>query len=177
MTETAITEQGRPEAPLTGEEASTLLGFLDYQCATLAWKCHGLPDDQLRATVPPSVISLGGLLKHLARVEDYWFGELVADGPPLQPWASMPWVAEWSDAAHDTGGQLRRPWAAGSRCPRPSSWRLESGQQALATTHLAWDGQGRPSLSWVLTHLTEEYARHNGHADLVRETIDGQTGE
>src|SRR6266508_1419978 len=67
-----LDEQGRPEPPLAADETATLLGFLEYQRATLAWKCAGLDAAGLRATVPPSSMTLGGLLKHLAYVEDLW---------------------------------------------------------------------------------------------------------
>jgi len=118
------------------------------------------------------------MLKHLARVEDHWFGEVVADGPKLEPWASLPWAAEWADAAGADGATLRQLWAdrvANSRAVLNA--RLAAGPAALDAGHPAWDGQGRPSLRWVIMHMIEEYARHNGHADLLRESIDGETGE
>jgi uncharacterized damage-inducible protein DinB len=170
--------EGRPDPPLTGDEAATLLGFLDYQRATLEWKCRGLTDEQLRARLAPTVMTLGGLLKHLARVEDHWFSEVVADGPPVAPWADMPWAQEWQTADEDQGDALRALWServAASR--RVVAERLAGGADALAGTHVAWGGQGRPSLRWVLVHMIEEYARHNGHADLLREAVDGATGE
>src|SRR4029453_9174408 len=77
---TDLDEFGRPEPPLAGDEAATLLGFLDFQRATLAWKCAGLDADGLRATVGPSTMTLGGLLKHLAYVEDDWSGRWVWGG-------------------------------------------------------------------------------------------------
>jgi uncharacterized damage-inducible protein DinB len=178
MTDPQTDEYGRPEAPMSGDEATTLLGFLDYQRATLAWKCRDLTDDQLRVTVASSVISLGGLLRHMARVEDGWFSEVVAECPELEPWASMPWAAEWSDSSGMSGDELRLLWeqrAAASRQVVAAA--LAAGAPALGTTHPAWGGQGHPSLRWVLVHMIEEYARHNGHADLIREAIDGQTGE
>jgi uncharacterized damage-inducible protein DinB len=169
-------EHGRPEPILAGDEVATLLGFLDFQRATLEWKCRGLDDEQLRFTLPPSALSLGGLLLHLARVEDNWFSEVVAEAPRLEPWAGLDWAAEWTLAAERTGDDLRRTWAD----------RVEASRavvtDALATagldgTHPAWGGQGHPSLRWVLVHMIEEYARHNGHADLLREAIDGSVGE
>jgi uncharacterized damage-inducible protein DinB len=179
MPETTLDEYGRPEMPLAGTEAQTLTGFLDYQRATLAWKCRGLDDDQLRTTLHPTAITLAGLLKHLARVEDYWFGCVIAEQPRLEPWASMPWAAEWDNHVEHTGDELRALW----------SGRVEAAHQVvvtamsatddpLGTTHPAWGGDtAQVSLRWVLTHMIEEYARHNGHADLLREAIDGETGE
>jgi len=178
MTDADVDEDGRPAVPLAGDEIETLLGFLDYQRATLAWKCHGLDDEQLRAALPPTSMSLGGMLMHLARVEDNWFSEVVAEGARAEPWASMPWAAEWQDAAAHTGDDLRQLWA--DRVDRSRgvvAARLEAGATALDATHPAWGGEGHPSLRWVLVHMIEEYARHNGHADLLRESIDGETGE
>lgn len=170
-------EHGRPEMPLAGDETATLLGFLDYQRATLDWKCRGLTDDQLRAALPPTSMTLGGMLKHLARVEDLWFSEVVAEGPKSEPWNRMPWAAEWQNAASLTG-DVRQLWAERvDRSRRVVAKQLEGGAAALEVTHPAWNGQGRPSLRWVLVHMIEEYARHNGHADLVRESIDGLVGE
>ena len=171
-------EFGRPEVPLSGSELETLLGFLDYQRATLEWKCRGLTDEQLRAGLPTTAMTLGGLLKHLARVEDQWFTEVVAEGVKSEPWASMPWAAEWQSAAEHTGEELRQLWADGVGASRlVVAARLEAGDSALSGTHPAWGGRGRPSLRWVLVHMIEEYARHNGHADLLRESLDGETGE
>ena len=176
--EPGFDEHGRPDPPLAGDECTTLLGFLDYQRATLAWKCAGLDDDQLRHRLPSSALSLGGMLLHLARVEDNWFSQVVADQPNPEPWASMDWAAEWDVAADRTGDELRRTWADRVDASRQVvAAALEAGQAALDTTHSAWGGLGHPSLRWVLVHMIEEYARHNGHADLLREAIDGQTGE
>ncbi len=178
MGDVEIDDDGRPEPPLVGDEVQTLLGFLDYQRATLEWKCRGLTDKQLRSTLPPTTMTLGGLLKHLARVEDNWFSEVVAEGEKTEPWVTMEWAAEWQNATADTGEELRQLWA--ERVDRSRSVvavHLMAGEAALAATHPAWDGQGRPSLRWVLVHMIEEYARHNGHADLLRESIDGETGE
>ena len=178
MADVDIDEHGRPEPQLDGDELTTLLGFLDYQRATLAWKCAGLDDEQLRFTFPTSALSLGGLLKHLARVEDNWFGEVVAEAAELEPWHTMPWAAEWQNAADHTGDELRRLWADRVDASRQVvAAALAAGDDALATTHSAWGGQGHPSLRWILVHMIEEYARHNGHADLRREAIDGETGE
>lgn len=173
-----LDEHGRPEPPLAGGEVETLLAFLDHQRATLAWKCDGLDDEQLRTRLHPTAMTLAGLLKHLARVEDNWFSEVVGEAEPLQPWAALPWAAEWEDCLADSGQELRQLWdqrVEASR--RVVADRLAAGPAALDATHPAWGGQGRPSLRWVLVHMVEEYARHNGHADLLRQSIDGQTGE
>jgi len=176
-------EHGRPMPPEEGGEAATLSGFLSYQRATLEWKCRGLTDEQLRVSLPPSPMTLGGMLKHLAYVEDYWFTEVVAGEPAPEPWASADFEADrdwdWSSAASDSGDDLRALWADRvSRSDAIVAAQLRDGDDAgLSEAHSAWDGQGRVSLRWVLAHMIEEYARHNGHADLIRESIDGETGE
>ena len=183
MDEVQTDGHGRPEPPLEAGEAATLLGFLDYQRATLAWKCRGLSDEQLRVALPPTSMTLGGMLKHLACVEDYWFTEVAAEEPSPQPWASVDWDADpdwdWRTAATDPGGELRALWAGRvERSRAVLDARLRQGEAAaLAAAHPAWGGRGRVSLRWVLVHMIEEYARHNGHADLIRESIDGETGE
>lgn len=181
MEELQLDEHGRPMPPQDAGEFPTLLGFLECQRATLEWKCRGLSDDQLRVAVPPSSMTLGGVLKHLALVEDYWFTEVVGCESTPEPWASEDteedW--EWSSAAHDSGEYLRALWAERvERSRTVVEARLSAaGEAALADTHSAWGGRGRVSLRWVLVHMIEEYARHNGHADLIRESIDGETGE
>jgi uncharacterized damage-inducible protein DinB len=180
-----VDEIRRREPPHDGPEAETLLGFLDCQRATLRRKCHGLSDEQLRATLPPSPITLGGLLKHLACVEDSWFTEVVAGEPLPEPWASVDFEADpdwtWHSAAADSGDALRALWSERVNRSRGvvQAQLSGSGEAALRQTHavLYWGDQEGVSLRWVLAHMIEEYARHNGHADLIRESIDGQTGD
>ena len=187
MAEVMVDEYGRPEPPHAGGEVATLLGFLDYQRATLEWKCRGLSDEQLRVALRPSSMTLGGLLKHLGCVEDSWFTDVVAGEPFPEPWASVDFQADpewtWHSAAFDSGAYLRALWTEGvNRSRAVVLAQLSRGEQAaLSETHAvpedAWEGQDRVSLRWVLVHMIEEYARHNGHADLMRESIDGQTGD
>jgi uncharacterized damage-inducible protein DinB len=183
MVQNTIDEHGRPEPPLLAGEAETLTGFLDYQRATFAWKCRGLDDRQLNTALPPTSMTLAGMLKHLAYVEDYWFTETVAGDASTEPWASADWKAdadwEWHSAEHDTGEQLRELWdtAAGRSRAVVDAQLADDVEQGLRRSHSAWGGQGEVSLRWVLVHMIEEYARHVGHADLIRESIDGETGE
>ena len=178
MSDAGTDEHGRRDSPLAADEVQTLLGFLDYQRATFEWKCRGLSDEQLRLGLPSTAMTLGGMLEHLARVEDNWFCEVVAEAPKPEPWASMAWAAEWKEAAGQTGDELRRLWAERvDRSRRVVAEHLARGDSALDETHPAWGGLARVSLRWVLLHMIEEYARHNGHADLLRESIDGETGE
>lgn len=111
---TQLDEQGRPQPPLAADETATLLGFLDFQRATLAWKCAGLDAASLRATTATSTITLGGLLKHLAVVEANWFTWWLNGRPMGPPWDTVDWVADpdwdWHSAANDTPDQLRALW-------------------------------------------------------------------
>ncbi|GAC1611173.1 MAG: DinB family protein [Mycobacteriales bacterium] len=183
MGDMATDEHGRPRPPQDGDEISTLLGFLEAQRATLEWKCQGLNDEQLRVVLPPSSVTLAGLLKHLAYVEDYWFSEVVGREQTPEPWASADTAAdpdwEWTSAADDSADDLRALWGQRVERSRAIVKRQLQGSSAgaMAYVHPAWGGQGHVSFRWVLVHMIEEYARHNGHADLIRESIDGQTGE
>ena len=155
------------------DEKTTMLAFVDYHRATFAWKCEGLDAAQLatRAT-PPSDLSLLGLLQHLADVERSWWGRVIGqehrpkyydDGAPssaIRNVAADPDVvaaayANWNDA-------------------------IAEGRSVAAAADLdQWfdSRHGRLTVRWLLAHLVEEYARHNGHADLLREAIDGSVGE
>ena len=178
---TDLDEYGRPEPPPAADEETTLLGFLDYQRATFAWKCSGLDAAGLRATVAASSMTLGGMLKHLAYVEDSWCSHRLHGKAPVAPWGTVDWTAdqdwEWHSAADDSPGELRALWAAAVERSRTgvAEATADGGLDRLAAT--VWPDGRSPSLRWILCHLIEEYARHNGHADLIRESIDGSVGE
>jgi uncharacterized damage-inducible protein DinB len=177
---TDIDEQGRPEPPLAGDEAATLIGFLEFQRATLAWKVAGLDAKGLAETVAASTMTLGGLVKHLAYVEYLWFSRWLDEQEPQPPWAGVDWVAEpdweWVSAAEDSPDQLLALWTGWvENSRRLVEVALPNGLGQL--TPRSWPDGRSPSLRWILCHMIEEYARHNGHADLIRESVDGQTGE
>jgi uncharacterized damage-inducible protein DinB len=176
-----VDEQGRPEPPLAADEPAMLLGFLDYQRATLAWKCTGLDASGLQATVGVSSMTLGGLLKHLAYVEADWFSRWLHGHDRQPPWDTVDWASDrdwdWSSAAEDSPEQLLALWqdaVARSRALVAEALGA-SGLDGLARR--TWLDGRAPSLRWILLHMIEEYARHNGHADLLRESVDGVTGE
>ena len=174
-------ERGRPEPPIAGNEAATLLGYLERQRATFAWKCAGLDADGLRATLGPSRMTLGGMLKHLARFEDDMSSEWLLGQEQRPPWNAIDWETDhdwdWRSAADDSPEELHGRW-------RDAVVRSRSiFAEALADGSLEHPGTGRPddrgrlpSLRYILINMIEEYARHNGHADLIRESIDGLTG-
>jgi uncharacterized damage-inducible protein DinB len=179
--ETIIDAQGRPEPPLAADETATLVGFLDYQRATLRWKCSGLGAQALRATTAASAMSLGGLLKHMALVEEGWFPRAMLGREQQEPWASVDWEQdpdwEWRTAAEDTPEQLTALWQDAVEYSRTCLAEvLANGGLDQPAVRTFADGS-HPSVRWILCHMIEEYARHNGHADLLREAIDGETGE
>lgn len=176
-----IDDVGRPEPPIAANEVTTLLGYLDYQRSTLEWKTRGLNREQLSVTIAASTMTLGGLLKHMAFVERYWFAKRLLGRPMGEPWGGVDWKAEpdweWTSSLHDDLAELRGLW---QRCCDESRAivgdALRSGSlDTLCVT--PWPSGESPSLRWVLVHMIEEYARHNGHADLLREFVDGETGE
>jgi hypothetical protein len=173
-------EEGRPEPPLAGDEISTFLGSLERQRATFAWKCGGLDAAGMRATVGASSITIAGLLKHLALVEDHTFSTKYLGRSPGKPWEDVNWDAdpdwEWHSASADTPEQLLSLWrdaVARSRATVDSAL-ARDGLDGLSPSD-EWDTP--PNLRRLMIDLIEEYARHVGHADLIRESVDGLTGE
>ena len=173
----------RTEPPSAGSEAETLVGFLDHHRDTLRMKTEGLDAAQLDQRLAPSTMTLGGMLKHLAYVEDWWVNQVYADNPAPEPWASVDWKAdrdwEWHSAAGETPEQLRRLYddtvAASDRIIHASLAQPDA-LESLSQRIFRRAPTRRHNLRWILVHLIEEYARHNGHADLIRESIDGSVG-
>jgi hypothetical protein len=173
--------QGTPGPPVAGDEAATLLGSLDRQRAIFAWKCGGLDAAGLRATAAASSMTLGGLLKHLALVEDEYFSRRLLGRDLGPPWDTVDWDAdpdwEWHSAAADSPGQLYTLWRdAVARSREAVSEALAGGGMGQLARWTSPGGQS-PSLRRIMIDTIEEYARHVGHADLIRESIDGLTGE
>jgi uncharacterized damage-inducible protein DinB len=166
----------RPEPPLVGDERATLTGFLDYHRATLAMKCHGLTPEQLatRAT-PPSALSLLGLVRHLAEVERGWFRGFALEQSEPRYYSDADPDGDFDNARGDEDAvrDAFRYWQAEVEHAREITAAAELDQ----TYFRARRGGETISLRWILLHLIEEYARHNGHADLLREALDGVTGE
>jgi uncharacterized damage-inducible protein DinB len=178
---TVVDDHGRPEPPVDGDERATLLGFLEYQRATFAWKCGGLDSAGLQTTVGVSSMTLGGMMKHLALVEDGWFQQSLFGRQLPPPWNAVDFDTdpdwEWRTAAEDSPEQLRALWdEAVARSRLAVEEALSNGGLDRPAARRWPDGRA-PSLRWILCHMVEEYARHNGHADLMRESVDGSTGE
>lgn len=169
---------GRPVPPTTSDERTTLEAWLDFHRETLAIKCANLTDEQSRTrAVPSSSLTLLGLVQHLAEVERNWFQRVFAGATTTPP-------------VHETGGPNAFTLTESHTLPDAlAAWRTEvtrarelTAQAPLDTTgtlspaEAAFTGDPKVSLRWILTHMIEEYARHNGHADLLREAIDGTAG-
>jgi len=159
--------------PLLGGERETLRAYLDYHRATLELKCRGLSDEQLRRrSMPPSTLTLLGLVRHLAEVERTWFRRVI-DGQdiPLRWSATGDYQAAY-DASASTRAEAFGAWQEEVEHAR----RIERAAESLDVTGYQARWGERVSLRLVLLHLIHEYARHNGHADFLREGIDGVVG-
>ncbi|MEU9864699.1 DinB family protein [Streptomyces sp. NPDC047971] len=172
---TSVERTARTEPSTTAGEREMLEAWLDYHRRTLAVKCEGLAEAQLRtASAPPSDLSLLGLVRHMAEVERGWFRRVLAGERPGRIYATE---EDRDRAFHLTPGDT---WDEAY-----ATWQGEIARaRELASAHHLDDlGKGEHrsgetfNLRWIYTHMIEEYARHNGHADLLRERIDGVTGE
>jgi uncharacterized damage-inducible protein DinB len=167
--------------PVAGNEADTLAGSLERQRRTLAWTCGGLDAAGLRATVGASSVTLGGLLKHLALVEDEYFTRRLLGREMPPPWDSADWDAdpdwEWHSAAHDSPESLMALWRDAVGRSRSALGQALAGGGPEQLGRFTWPDGRSPSLRRIMIDLIEEYARHVGHADLIRESVDGVVGE
>jgi uncharacterized damage-inducible protein DinB len=160
------------------DELTTLERFLDFYRAVMVRKAQGLTAEQLAARLGPSELTIGGLIKHLAYAEDIWFDRRLAGNEWVEPWASVDW-----DADPD--------WEIHSAVDDDLDALLGLYAQACARSRAAVDAVGDLdamcklpnrrgeyfSMRWILLHMIEETARHAGHADLIRESIDGTVGD
>lgn len=169
------------EPPLAGTEAEHLVGALDRLRTTFRWKADGLDRAGLRQRIGASSLTLGGLLKHLAWADQQIFTAKLNGAPLGEPWDSADFDADpdwdFSSAAEDSPEQLYALWdetIARSRATLRAAL-ADGGLDQLV--HLAWPGRGQLSLRRLVCDLIEEYGRHTGHADLLREAVDGRVGE
>jgi hypothetical protein len=173
--------QRRAEPPVAGDETATLLGSLDRARAIFAWKCGGLDAAGLRATAAASSMTLGGLLKHLALVEDEYFSRRLLGRDLGPPWDAVDWDAdpdwEWHSAAADSPEQLYALWRDAVARSREAVGEALAGGDMGQLARWTSPGGESPSLRRIMIDIIEEYSRHIGHADLIRESIDGLTGE
>ena len=169
------------EPPTAGTELEHLTGALDRLRTTFRWKAGDLDAAGLQARIGASSLTLGGLLKHLALVEDYTLTTKLRGGPPGEPWETIyrDDVPDWpfASAADDTPEQLYALWdgAVARSRERLAAAVADGGLDLLAD--VAWPDGSRASLRRLVFDLVEEYGRHTGHADLLRESVDGRVGE
>ncbi len=169
-----MTADNRPEPPSLGGERDMLAGFLDFHRATLLWKLEGLDDEQLRRAMVPSGTSLLGLVKHLAYVERSWFQGVWAGQEVTFPWTPEDPDADWRIEPDETTEDVLALYRG--ECDRSREIVAATTSLDEAVTHprrREWTMNRR----WILVHMVEETARHVGHADILREQLDGATGE
>lgn len=166
--------------PVAGNEIDTALGELERVRGYIAWKSGGLDAAGMRATLPPSTMTLGGLLKHLALVEDHQFGAKLTGAPLGRPWSEIDWDAEpdwdFQSAAGDSARALYELWDAAAVRSRERVAEALAGGGLDQPVHVSVEGT-HANLRRLVCDMIEEYGRHTGHADLIREAVDGRTGE
>ncbi|MGW4212106.1 DinB family protein [Lentzea sp. NPDC004789] len=163
----------RPSPPVQGDERETLRAFLDFHRATLAMKCDGLSDEDLRRrSMPPSTLTLLGLVRHMAEVERTWFRKVINGEDIPLVWSDANDYQVAYDASNSTRGEAFAAWQNEVEHAR----KIEREAESLDVTGYQPRWEEHVSLRLVMHHLCHEYARHNGHADFLREGIDGVTG-
>jgi uncharacterized damage-inducible protein DinB len=161
----------RPEPPPVGDEREQLTGLLDFLRATVVWKSRGLTDAQARRSLVGSELTtVANLVAHLRHTEEFWFC-VVLDGRP-DAWAHM-----YGDEEYDFRRGARTPLA---QLIAEYQAQCEISREIAAARpldHEVWHGERRFNARWIVLHLIDETARHAGHLDLLREMLDGVTGE
>jgi uncharacterized damage-inducible protein DinB len=166
-----MTKPDRPEPPHAGPEKGTLEGFLDWQRATVLWKVEGLSDADLRRPMTASGMTMLGVVKHLAYVERWWFQTVFLDRDVSYPWTDEDPDADFRIEPEESTADVLALYTQETAEARAI---VEAAPLDDESTHPRRTGY---SLRWILAHMLEETARHNGHLDLMREVIDGVTGE
>ena len=162
----------RTDVPKAGDERETLRAYLDFHRETLALKCAGLSDDDLRRRTTPSSLSLLSLVRHMAEVERSWFRRVI-DGQDVP----LVWSPDGDfQVAYDASGASVQEAFAAWEGEIASARAIERAAASLDVTGSDPRSGDEYALRRVLIHLIQEYARHNGHADLIREALDGATG-
>jgi hypothetical protein len=177
-----MTDMPPSEPPFNGDEAAAVFGALDRQRTTFRWKCADLDAAGLSATTARSKLTLGGLLKHLAVQEDYYFQAKILGAPMPAPWDLTVWESEGDDwefdsAAADAPDKLYSLWDTAVTRSRAAVAVIteRGGLDSPAAISLP---DGSPvNIRRVVMDLVEEYGRHTGHADILREAVDGRVGE
>ncbi|MGK5640904.1 DinB family protein [Streptomyces sp. URMC 126] len=170
-----MTASERRKPPHVADEETSLEAFVDFQRATLERKCAGLDEEGLRtASVPPSPLTLLGLVRHLTEVERLWYRRVFAgeDVPPRYH-DGAPSDRGFAFSAEDTWEEALTAWREEVAAARAAVRGRSPDEPSAGRHHRTGEPVG---LRWIHLHMIEEYARHNGHADLIRERVDGATG-
>ncbi|HWO63394.1 MAG TPA: DinB family protein [Umezawaea sp.] len=162
----------RIDPPFAGPERDQLNGFLDYLRTTIGYKCRGLSDEQAaRSTLPSPLLTAAGIVKHLRWVEAYWFETVLVGKPDNAPYTDSDPDADWRVETGETISGLLNDYAAQCEVSRGIVADLDLDHE------VPFRDKGTVSVRWVLIHMVEETGRHAGHLDVVRELLDGLTGE
>ena len=169
-----MSTDNRVGPPHFGTEREMLRAFLDYHRATLAMKCEGLTDEQLKErSSPPSTLTLLGLVRHMAEVERTWFRRVFEDPEVPMVWSPTP---NDFQAAYDGSASSRAEAFAAWEAEVAQARRIEHAAESLDAVGYQPRWEEEVSLRMVMFHVFQEYARHNGHADFLREGVDGVVG-
>ncbi|MFH9982327.1 DinB family protein [Streptomyces sp. NPDC017179] len=171
-----MTTEQRQVPAQNASERAMLEGWLDFHRQTLAQKCEGLTDAQLRTkSAEPSELTLLGLVRHMAEVERHWFrAVLLMDAPGPVYCSEQDPDGDFHVTEADTWAEAYATWRSEIETARRNAAGLGLDELSQGKSRRT----GEPfNLRWIYTHMIEEYARHNGHADLLRERIDGATGD
>lgn len=170
-----MTTPERSEPSTLAGERDMLDGWLEYHRETLEMKCAGLSDEQLREpSAPPSELSLLGLVRHMTEVERGWFRNVLAGEDVGYLYSNEDRDGDFHVTEHNTYAEAYAAWQA--EIVRARELAAAHGLDDVSKTRHHRTGKSY-NLRWIMTHMIEEYARHNGHADLIRERIDGATGD
>ena len=165
-----VTTDRRPQPPSAAPPMEMLAAFLDFHRATLLWKIAGVSDEDLRRPMVPSGTCLLGIVKHSTFVERWWFRAVFAGEKIAVPWLTNDRDADWRIEAGESTEEL------------VTLYRREIDRSRAIVSAASWDDRAKrvgfdQTLGWIMAHMVEEVARHNGHADILRELIDGATGK
>ncbi|MGW4498497.1 DinB family protein [Micromonospora sp. NPDC004336] len=171
----------RPSPPAVPTEADSLRAVLERNRRTFAWKTFGLDEKGLRATTAASTMTLGGLVKHMALVEADWLAVKLAGREYGAPWDAVDFDAdpdwEWRTGALDPADDVYAGWRAAVERSRELVAEVVAERGLDGPASFTWPDGRTPTVRAMLLDMIEEYARHTGHADLLREAVDGRVGE
>jgi Protein of unknown function (DUF664) len=169
------------EPPVAGNEVEHLVGALERLRTTFRWKADGLDAAGLQTRIGASSLTIGGLLKHLAANEDYMFNVKFRGEPIGGPWVDNGWIDdndwEFNSAANDKPEELYALWDGAVERSRARLAAAIADGGLDQPAHITWPDGQHASLRRLVCDLIEEYGRHTGHADLLREAVDGRVGE